>query len=286
VKNRTLVLFRGAGDLATGAIRRLKIAGFDVVATELAVPLAIRRGAAFSEAIYGGRITVEGITAVRSKIDGFKNAIADGFMPVVPDPEGELLKLCKCDILVDGRMTKKKTDTHIADAPIIIGMGSGFTAGTDCHAVVETKNGEDLGRVIYKGIAAAHTGIPKENDIDLRGTRLTDVDVRNLIYFAEGDGVFKTRRSIADSVTAGDALGEIGCWEITARSAGTLRGILHTETRVRKGTKLVEIDPLCRRELCFRVSAKANAVAGGVLEAVFELSGRIPKRRDRGRASL
>jgi xanthine dehydrogenase accessory factor len=271
MKNDIHILIRGAGDFASGAIRRLKIAGFRAAATELAEPLAIRRGAAFSEAVFKGRVEVESVTAVRSNLTDFENAIAEGLVPIVVDPEGAMVGTRKWDVLVDGRMTKRKTDTRITDAPVVVGIGPGFTAGADCHAVVETRNGEDLGRVIFEGSADAYTGVPKENDLDLCGSRHGEMNLRDLVYFAEKSGVFKTDRDIADSVAAGNVLGYIDATPMVARADGILRGILHTNLRIDKGAKLIEIDPARRRELCFRVSAKANAMAGGVLEAVFSL---------------
>ncbi|MCX6647705.1 MAG: selenium-dependent molybdenum cofactor biosynthesis protein YqeB [bacterium] len=269
--NNAYILVLGAGDFASGAIRRLKIAGFRVAATELGEPLAIRRGAAFSESIFRGKIEVEGVTAVRSILADFESAIAEGFVPVVVDSDRAMLKIRAWDVLVDGRMTKRKTDTLITDAPVVIGMGPGFTAGVDCHAVVETKNGDDLGRVIYSGPASEYTGVPKENDLDLCGTRTLETDISKLVYFADKGGLFETECDIADSVAEGDVLGYIDGTPVVARACGILRGIMHTNLEICKGAKLIEIDPARRRELCFRVSAKANAMAGGVLEAVFSL---------------
>jgi xanthine dehydrogenase accessory factor len=271
MKNETYVLVLGAGDFASGTIRRLKIAGFNIAATELAEPLAIRRGAAFSEAIYKGKTSIEGVTAVRSTPDNFENAIAEGFIPIIIDPDKAMLQVRKWDVLVDGRMTKRKTDTRITDASLVIGMGPGFTSGVDCHAVVETKNGDDLGRVIYEGSAADYTGVPKENDLDLCGTNPLEKDISKLVYFADKGGVFKTDRDIADSVEEGDVIGFIDETPVISRAQGILRGIMHTNLKISKGAKLIEIDPARRRELCFRVSSKANAMAGGVLEAVFSL---------------
>ena len=55
---RNVVLVRGAGDLATGTLLHLHRCGFRVAAAECAPPSAIRRGAAFSEAVYDGAAEV------------------------------------------------------------------------------------------------------------------------------------------------------------------------------------------------------------------------------------
>ena len=68
-KKRELVIVRGGGDLATGIIYRLYRAGFRVLILEAAAPTAIRREAAFCEAVRLGSMTVEGVTARRMDID-------------------------------------------------------------------------------------------------------------------------------------------------------------------------------------------------------------------------
>jgi hypothetical protein len=61
----TLVLIKGAGDLASGVAARLFRCGFPVVMTELPHPLMVRRTVAFGEAVYEGEVGVEGIIARR-----------------------------------------------------------------------------------------------------------------------------------------------------------------------------------------------------------------------------
>ena len=60
-----MIVIRGAGDISTGTIHRLFRAGFPVLALESERPSAIRRKAAFSEAVYDGTAEVEGVKAVR-----------------------------------------------------------------------------------------------------------------------------------------------------------------------------------------------------------------------------
>ena len=50
--DRTLVIVRGAGDLATGTIAKLVKSGYAVISLETEAPTAIRRTVAFSEAVY------------------------------------------------------------------------------------------------------------------------------------------------------------------------------------------------------------------------------------------
>ena len=62
-----LAVIRGAGDLASGIALRLIHSGIQVVMTDLALPLAIRRTVAFCEAIRLGEVTVEDIRSLTFK---------------------------------------------------------------------------------------------------------------------------------------------------------------------------------------------------------------------------
>ena len=156
-----LALIRGAGDIASGAAMRLWRCGIDVVMTDLARPTAIRRTVAFSNAIVHGETTVEGLRAVRAENAAeAKKLLREGSLPVLADPECACREELAPDALVDAILAKRNLGTKIDDAPIVVGVGPGFTAGEDCHAVVETMRGHTLGRVIYSGSALPNTNIP------------------------------------------------------------------------------------------------------------------------------
>ena len=156
-----LALIRGAGDIASGAAMRLWRCGIDVVMTDLARPTAIRRTVAFSDAIVHGETTVEGLRAVRAEnaVEA-KKLLREGVLPVLADPACACREELAPDTLVDAILAKRNLGTKIDDAPIVVGVGPGFTAGEDCHAVVETMRGHTLGRVIYSGSALPNTNIP------------------------------------------------------------------------------------------------------------------------------
>ena len=78
---------------------------------------------------------------------------------VMVDEKAEVRKEYLPDVLVDGIMAKKNLGTRISDAPLVIGIGPGFTAARDCHFVIETQRGEHLGEVIREGSAIPNTGI-------------------------------------------------------------------------------------------------------------------------------
>ena len=258
-----LVLIRGAGDIATGIALRLYRSGLRVVMTDLPRPTAIRRTVCFSQAIVLGETTVEGVRAVRA--DTASQALerlAEGAVPVLPDPALTCLASLRPDALVDAILAKKNLGTHITDAPVVVGVGPGFTAGTDCHAVVETMRGHTLGRVIYDGAALPNTNIP-----GLIGGYAGERVLR-----APADGVFHQILNIGDEVKAGDIAGEVDGQPMRCTIGGVLRGLLADGTPVHKGMKSGDVDPRCRPEYCTTASDKALAVGGGVLEAILHFS--------------
>ena len=141
------ILIKGAGDLASGIVCRLHRCGFQIVMTEIAVPTTVRRTVAFSPAIYLGEMMVEDIKGVRcDSLDEIEEAVEQKQIAVVEDPQCQLAMRWKPDVVVDAILAKVNLGTSIKDAETVIGVGPGFTAGVDCHCVVETKRGHDLGR--------------------------------------------------------------------------------------------------------------------------------------------
>ncbi len=274
----TLILVRGGGDLGTGVAHRLHRAGFTVMVTEVARPLAVRRAVAFAEAVYAHKITVEGVTArlAPDPMVGIAHTVL-GEIPVVIDEANTVIQQMRPPIVVDARMAKTNLGTRLADALFVVCLGPGFTARVDCQAVVETNRGHNLGRVYWEGSAEADTGQP-ESVSGFAGSR---------VLRASREGVFSGRRQIGDLVQKGDVLAEVDGAEIKAEFDGALRGLLHDGLRVAQGMKVGDLDPRGLREYCFQISDKARAVGGGVLEAVLagmrywkpELP---PEVRDRG----
>lgn len=158
-----LVVVRGAGDLATGVAYRLFRSGFPVVATELAQPLVVRRTVSFAEAVFTGRVEVEGVMATRANgIAQVWPIILAGQVPILVDPEAHAIRELSPTVVVDAILAKRNLGTRMDMAPIVIALGPGFTAGEDAHAVIETNRGHNLGRVILSGEAEPDTGIPGE----------------------------------------------------------------------------------------------------------------------------
>jgi xanthine dehydrogenase accessory factor len=265
-----LVLVKGAGDLASGVAWRLVRCGFAVVMTEVAQPLAVRRTVCFSEAVPLGEQRVEGVTA-RFAVDtaAALAVLGQGAVPVLVDPLGTCHGVLKPWAVVDARMAKRNLGSGLGEAPVVVGLGPGFTAGVDCHAVVETQRGHWLGRVYDQGGALPDTGRPAE-----RGGHSVDRVVR-----APAAGPFRGCMLIGDQAAAGDVLGHIdtgggGQVPVQAAISGLLRGLIRDGTPVAAGMKLGDVDPTADAASCHTVSDKALAVAGGVLEALLMLGGR------------
>lgn len=259
-----LVLIRGAGDIATGIVLRLWRSGLSVVMTDLPRPTAIRRTVCFSQAILFGTYTVEDVTARRADSpEDVAGILAGGEIPVLADPDGASIAALQPDAVVDAILAKKNLGTKITDAPVVVGIGPGFTAGEDCHAVVETMRGHTLGRVIHQGPAIPNTNIPG----------LIGGFAGERVLRAPADGVFHQIRDIGAVVEAGDTVGEVAGEPMQCTISGVLRGILADGTPVFKGMKSGDVDPRCKPEYCTQSSDKALAVGGGVLEAVLQLSG-------------
>lgn len=257
-----LALIRGAGDLATGIALRLWHSGISIVMTDLPHPTAIRRTVAFSEAIFTGTWQVEDATAKHAHCaPEALELLKAGQIPVLADPALTCLPALKPEVLVDAILAKKNLGTTMDMAPIVIGVGPGFTAGTDCHAVVETMRGHDLGRVILRGSAMPNTNIP-----GLIGGFAGERVIR-----APKDGCFRPLRQIGDHVEAGETVAHVEDVPVNCTISGVLRGILPENTPVTAGMKAGDVDPRDDAAYCRTVSDKAAAVGGGVLEAILRL---------------
>lgn len=257
-----LILIKGAGDIATGIAVRLKNAGMQVVMTEIAIPTTVRRSVAFSRAVYEGSAVVENITA-KLVLDfaQIPAILQRDEIPVLIDPRCEVLKSIHFDAVVDSILAKKNLSTDPTQAPVVIGVGPGFSVPQDCHCVIETQRGHDLGRCIYQGCAAKNTGIPGE---------IGGYTVERLLR-APCDGIFHPILAIGDAVKAGQTVAMVDDQPVTAQIDGIVRGLLQDNVPVKAGMKSGDIDPRGCYEHCFTVSDKARAVGGGALEAILHL---------------
>ena len=256
-----LVLLRGGGDLATGVAYRLHQAGFPLIVLELPRPLVVRRTVALAAAVLEEEVTVEDLLARRVETWSEARQMAgSGRVPVLVSPQWPAgIAPGEASVLVDARMAKRNIDTRIDQASIVIALGPGFYAGRDCHAVVETKRGHRLGRVIWQGEALPNTGRP--------GVIAGRAGER--VLRAPAAGVVTWQVQIGDAVDQGQRIGQVDGEPVTAPFQGLIRGLIAPGTDVPAGLKIGDVDARADRETCFTISDKALAVGGGVLAAIL-----------------
>jgi len=257
-----VVLIRGGGEMASGIAHRLYQCHFKVLITEVEAPTAVRRTVAFAEAVYDGSQTIEGVEAVRvENQEEAQKAWERGAIPLFVDPQAKIREMLKPAVLIDAIMAKKNSGTKITDAPLVIGVGPGLTAGVNVHAVVESNRGYHLGRVIWEGEAEPDTGIPSS----------VDGQTEARVFRAPSNGVFKAMHKIGDIVESGETVAEVDGTLIKAGISGQIRGLLRSGIKVQQGMKAGDIDPRGERGYCYTISDKARAIAGGALEAILHL---------------
>ena len=255
-----VILVKGGGELASGVVHRLSRCQFKVCITEISQPQAVRREVSFCEAVYDGEKEVEGVVArFISSPDDISEVWAEGKVPLLIDPEAKVKAIMKPDVLVDAIIAKKNLGTKISDASLVIGLGVGFHAGKDVHAVIETNRGNNLGKVIHQGEAEPNTGIPGE----IAGASAERV------FRAPQAGRFSTGKKIEDYVQAGETVAFVDGAPVKALVGGVIRGLLRDGAEVQKGMKAGDVDPRGIKEQCYVISDKARAIAGGVLEEIL-----------------
>lgn len=266
---KDLIVVRGGGDLATGTIYKLRKCGFPVLVLETGAPSAIRRNVAFSEAVYQGSQQVEDMTCrLANSLEQARQWLDENQLVLLVDPAGEAIAQLKPMAVVDAILAKKNLGTHREMAPITVALGPGFTAGVDVDAVVETKRGHNLGRVLWQGTAAPNTGIPGV---------IAGYGKERVIH-SPAEGILRNVCKITDTVRRGQVIAAVetaaGTVPVEATLDGLLRGLIRDGYPVTKGFKIADIDPRVEEyQNCFTISDKARCIAGGVLEAIIQLKG-------------
>jgi xanthine dehydrogenase accessory factor len=251
-----LVVVRGGGDIGSGVIWRLRRVGFPVVVLELEHPLTIRRTVAYSTAVTAGHIVIDGIDGMRVATPA--EAVATASHRTVPVLVSSDIPDLQASVVVDARLAKRNLGTTADDAPFVVALGPGFHAGRDCHTVIETMRGHNLGRVIWDGAAAENTGIPG---------LIGGVSAERVIHaVADGDVVWDV--DFGDTVEKGQVLGHIDAAVVRAKITGMVRGLI-LPGPVKTGLKIGDIDPRFDPAAVGQISDKAMSVAGGVLEAIL-----------------
>ena len=255
------VVIKGAGEMASAVAWRLYMANFKkILMLEIAKPVAVRRGVSFCEALHDGSQIVENVKAVvTGTVEDIHAAWDQESIALAADPQCDLLKKVRPEVVVDAILAKKNLGTRIKDAGLVIGLGPGFNAGHDVHMVVETNRGHDLGRIITTGFAEPNTGVPGAIN-GITGER---------VLRSPAEGLFKTGRAIGDFVTADEIIGSVAGQKVSSRIDGVLRGLIRPQSMVTRGFKIGDVDPRGQRHHCNTISEKARAIAGSVLEAIL-----------------
>ena len=259
--NDKLVLLRGGGDIATGIAYVLYNAGFKIIITEIARPSTIRRSVALSDAIYNGKKVVENLTCVKvNNVDEAKGILVDNNIPILIDENLNNIQVIKPDILVDSILAKKNLGTNINMANLVIGIGPGFYASKDCHYVIETMRGHNLGRVIKEGSTLPNTGIPG----------LIANHSKDRVIHAEVTGKIRNIKNISDIVKKDEIIAYIDDFKVKATIDGILRGLIADGFEVEKGLKIADIDPrIDEQNNCWTISDKARSIGGAVLMTIL-----------------
>lgn len=258
-----IIVVRGGGDIASGAIQKLYRSGFKVLVLETETPSAIRRKVAFCEAVYEKEIEIEGIKArLVANDEEIQDCWDSDILPVMIDSRGKVIERLKPLAVVDGILAKQNFGTKRSMAPITIALGPGFSAPEDVDIVIETMRGHNLGRIIEEGKASENTGVPGI---------IAGFGIERVIY-SDYSGVITNIEKIGNVVEKGDVIAVVGDNEIYASISGVLRGIIRDGYKVKKGLKIADIDPrISEKDNCFTISDKARNIGGAVLESILYL---------------
>jgi xanthine dehydrogenase accessory factor len=256
-----VVLVKGAGEVASGIACRLYRCNFRVVLLELPEPRTIRRAAAFAEAAYDGRATVEGLQAYLCETAHEARIMAErgGMIPLLVDPQADTVPAFGPIALVDARMMGSAAGTTIEDAPLVVGIGPGFLCGRDVHLVVESCGGPRLGRVLAEGEASPD---PEVEGVEAAVTAPTCV-------LAPAAGAVVHAKRIGDLVEPNEVLCRVEGAEARSRIGGRVSGLIHEGIRVERGWRVAAIDPLGSEARPEEIGFRPLAIAGGVLEAML-----------------
>lgn len=260
------IVIRGGGDLGSGAAVRLWRCGFSVIVLECVAPMAVRRTVAFSEAVYDGEARVEEVgSRLADRAEDALHLVENGLVAVLVDAEAHSLSTLQPYAVVDAILAKRNTGTSRCMSPITVGLGPGFVAGQDVHAVVETNRGPNLGRVIWQGAAERNSGEPAP----------VFGESHSRVLRSPTFGTLCTRRSIGDIVAEGEVVACVADQAVRSAFKGMVRGLARNGLQVTENMKIGDIDPRLDPSLCVLVSDKALAVAGGVVEAICTHTGGI-----------
>jgi xanthine dehydrogenase accessory factor len=260
------ILILGANDIGSATAHRLFTAGYSVVLHESPLPASTRRRMSFTDAVFDGFVTLDGVAAMRVKDDDAlrRALVAHLVIPLSVADRPALLESLHPMVLVDARMRKHhRPEKQIGHAELTIGLGPGFLVGETVDIAVETAWGEALGDVIRQGGTLALFGEPRK--IDGHG--------RDRYVYAPVAGEFRSTHRIGDMVQVGQEIAWIDATPLFAPITGIVRGLTHTHVPVLERTKIIEIDPRIDHAEVNGILERPARIAQGVLRAIQSWEG-------------
>ena len=142
-------------------------------------------------------------------------------------------------------------------ARFTIGLGPGFTAGTNCDSAIETRPSKS-GRILQQGSTDAADGISR---------RLGGSGAERFVY-SPVPGRWHTPIEIGTRIFKDFIVGHLGGEAVRAPFDGILRGVVRDGTEVPEGVKLLEIDPRGRKASWTGIDSRAKIIANAVTKAI------------------
>ena len=158
------VLVAGSSDVGSAIAHALFSAGHRVVLQDCERPTTLRRGMAFSDAVFDGKASLAGVLAKRCADGDRLSAMlrCGKALPVLLDDLARAAKVVQARVLIDARMRKRSTPPILRKmAALAIDIGPGFECGEHVDLVVESQWGPGLGQVFERGRAAELAGEPR-----------------------------------------------------------------------------------------------------------------------------
>jgi xanthine dehydrogenase accessory factor len=254
------VLVLGGGDIGSAVAHSLFRLGIRVLVSEREKSPHSRRGMAFTDALFEGQASLEGVTARwLPDLAGVRECWQRlDAVPVVTLPEQQLIDSLNFDAIVEATMRRYQVPPDLRPlAPCAIGVGPGYVPGENCHVAIETQWGPAMGKVLRDGAAATRSGGP----VALAGV------TRERFAIAPVAGIWNTRLALGQRVEAGEELGRLGEQLVRVPITGYLRGLSRDGVQVPAGQRVAEVDPRDEPQV-FGLGERPQAIARGVLEAL------------------
>jgi len=255
-----LAVILGTNEIASAVAVNLYRSGYFVVLSHDPLPPVIRRKMAFHDVLFDDPVTIAGVEAWRadnglailSRLGRSKDVIITDLGLL------DLIVLRTLDILVDARMQKYQVTPDLRRlARFTIGLGPGFTAGTNCEFAIETHPSKS-GRILQQG---------STDTADRISRRLGGSGAERFIYSAV-PGRWHTPLEIGTRIFKDFIVGHLGGEVVRAPFDGMLRGVVRDGTEVPEGVKLLEVDPRGRKANWTGIDSRGKTIANAVTKAI------------------